>query len=88
MIIGTYKVKIDTDSLSIANDTDIEIVLSKEKAHQFKRNIMAIMDKEESFDAALDFKEDENIEYDLVYSNKDVVNHCFYNLSTGKLFSI
>ena len=84
-IIGTYKVKIDTDSLSIANDTDIEIVLSKEKAHEFKRNIMAIMDKEESFDAALDFKEDENIEYDLVYSNKDVVNHCFYNLSTGAI---
>ena len=54
-IIGTYKVKIDTDSLSIANDTDIEIVLSKEKAHEFKRNIMAIMDKEESFECSTRF---------------------------------
>ena len=30
-IIGTYKIKIDTDSLSTADTTDIEIVLSREK---------------------------------------------------------
>lgn len=40
MVMGTYKIKIDTNSLSTANKTDIKIVLSKDKAIQFKNEIM------------------------------------------------
>lgn len=90
-MIGTYKVKIDTDSLSTANDTDIEIVLSKEKAYEFKKNILGLMNMEKSksidnenkdisCDAELDFMKDDDIEYDLVYSTKDIIKHCLYSL--------
>lgn len=93
-IVGTYKIKIDTDSLSTANDTDIEIVLSKDKAYEFKRNVLELMNSEKSktidnedtvCDTELDFVDDENIEYDLVYSTNDVLKHCFYNLSLGAI---
>ena len=39
-IISTCKVKIDTDSLSTADQTDIEIVLKKNIADEFKRTIL------------------------------------------------
>ena len=45
-IIGTYKIKIDTDSLSTADKTDIEIVLSKAKAYEFKNKIISLMNDE------------------------------------------
>jgi len=42
MLIGTYKVKIDTNSLSTASKTDISIVLGKKEAYEFKQNIIAV----------------------------------------------
>lgn len=93
-IIGTYKVKIDTDSLSTANTTDIEIVLSKKSAYEFKNKVVTLMNNEsnklekKSTSVEIkkdDFLEDENIDYDIVYSVNDVLKHCFYNLSLGKL---
>ena len=95
-MIGTYKVRIDTDSLSTANDTDIEIVLSKENAYEFKRNILELINMEKSKsvwnenkdisrDTKLDFLQDDDIEYDLVYHTKDVIKHCFYNLQIRRI---
>ena len=43
-MIGTYKIKIDTDSLSTANETDMKIILSKKKAQQFKNRVLQLMD--------------------------------------------
>lgn len=93
-IIGTYKIKIDTDSLSTANSTDIEIILSKEHAYDFKNKILALMNNEKIKNLEDDenninvnevdnknYEDDENIEYDIVYSVNDVLKHCFYNLS-------
>lgn len=42
MLIGTYKVKIDTNSLSTASKTDISIILGKKEAYEFKQNIIAV----------------------------------------------
>jgi putative membrane protein len=39
MLMGTYKVKIDTNSLSTAAKTDISIVLGKKEAYEFKQKI-------------------------------------------------
>ena len=93
-IIGTYKIKIDTDSLSTANSTDIEIVLSKNDAYDFKNKVIDIMNSEKLKNVQTDendtnikqvenkvYFDDENIEYDIVYSADDVLKHCFYNVS-------
>ena len=42
-LVGTYKVKIDTASLSTANATDVTIVLKKEKAEAFKAQIAGLL---------------------------------------------
>lgn len=44
-IISTCKVKIDTDSLSTADQTDIEIVLKKNIADEFKRTILEVINQ-------------------------------------------
>lgn len=101
-IIGTYKIKIDTDSLSTANSTDIEIVLSKKNAYDFKNKVISLMNSEKLKNIQVDksnmgdieienesYLEDENIEYDIVYSVNDVLKHCFYNLSIfGFIFNV
>lgn len=43
MIFGTCKVKMDTNSLSTADQTDVKIVLKKTDAEQFRREIMSRM---------------------------------------------
>lgn len=41
MILGTCKVKLDTNSLSTADETDVNIVLKKADAEEFRRFILA-----------------------------------------------
>lgn len=41
MILGTCKVKLDTNSLSTANETDVNIVLKKADAENFRRIVLA-----------------------------------------------
>lgn len=43
MIVGTYKLKLDTSSLSTAETTDVEIVLKKKDANAVKSLIMQMM---------------------------------------------
>lgn len=43
MIVGTQKLKLDTNSLSTANATDVNIVLKKEKAYEMEQLILAMM---------------------------------------------
>lgn len=96
-IIGTYKIKIDTDSLSTADTTDIEIVLSRKDAYEFKYNIEKLMNletieciekqrhklnyNEDSENRQCNYLHDEEIDYDIVFSINDILKHCFYNFS-------
>lgn len=73
-IIGTYKIKIDTDSLSTSEVTDIEIILSKKQAHQFKNRVLQLMDIKKH-----ELKKDES-NY-IKYSFWDILKHCFFNIS-------
>ena len=41
MILGTCKVKLDTNSLSTADQTDVNIVLKKAEAEEFRRFVLA-----------------------------------------------
>lgn len=43
ILMGTYKLKLDTNSLSTANATDVKIVLKKKDAYAVKNLIMAMM---------------------------------------------
>ncbi len=79
-LMGTYKIKIDTDSLSTANKTDIEIVLSKRDAYELKNKIVKLMNNDSSIE-----NDEVELEYDIVYSVVDILKHCFYNLSLLKI---
>lgn len=80
-VIGTYKIKIDTNSSALAKGTDIKIVFSKQKALEFKKEIMSNMGQID--DSIL--SDNENEDFDVVYSTKDIIYHCIY---TANLFSI
>lgn len=43
MLVGTYKLKIDTNSLSTADTTDLEIVLKKKEAKEVKQLILMML---------------------------------------------
>lgn len=54
IIMGTYKLKLDTSSMSTAETTDMEIVLRKEQAYRVKNLIMSmIKEAEEESDTAV-----------------------------------
>lgn len=50
MIIGTSKVKIDTDSYSTAESTDVSIVLKRDKAEMLKQYLIASVNEQPSED--------------------------------------
>ena len=58
MLMGTYKVKMDTNSMSTADATDVKIVLKKEDAKAFQVKILSMIEestenKDESQNGAL-----------------------------------
>ena len=70
-ILGVYKLKIDTDTSSTADETDIVIILKREKAQEVKailegKNINEIINEEDL--------------YDIKYSNKDIVLNSILSL--------
>ncbi len=78
-LVGTYKIKLDTNSRTTANSTDVKIVLSKTKAVYFKEQIMLYMNEQNE-------KTDETQEeYDIFYTVKDIILHCFYTASLASV---
>ena len=74
-IVGTYKIKLDTNSVTTANETDVKIILSKEKAEWFKQQVMQRMNEEYEEVAVIEE------EYDVEYKAKDIIMHCVYTAS-------
>lgn len=48
MLMGTCKVKMDTNSMSTADSTDIQIVLKKQQAEEFRKQILGMIVKNQS----------------------------------------
>jgi len=71
-IVGTYKIKLDTNSATTADQTDVKIILSKEKAEWFKQQVMQRMN-EDTKEVAADTQE-----YDVEYKASDIILHCVY----------
>lgn len=78
-IIGTCKVKIDTNSQSTANETDIKIVLKLSDAKEFRRYILEHLAED---GAAADRQlETESGSFDIQYTPEQVAMHCIYSVS-------
>lgn len=79
MVMGTYKIKIDTNSRTTADKTDIKIILAKDKAIEFKNFVMTQMrgeQKERTQDLrAEDLKAED---YDVKYEIGDLVRHSVF----------
>ncbi len=85
MIMGTYKLKLDIDSLSTADKTDVKIVLKREDAYAMKDLIMTMIKEakgEEAQEEANDFMDDrQESDYDVTYTGKEIVKNCIMNTS-------
>lgn len=82
MLLGTCKVKLDTNSMSTADQTDVKIVLKKADAEQLKGYIMKLMrqckgEKEPVEEAVM--------VWDLEAQTKDIVLHGFLSIN---IFSV
>lgn len=90
LLLGTYRLKLDTDSLSTADSTDVSIVLSAQKAHALKKELLTLMKKDDPADLneiSDPAKSDCTAETSVSYASlKEVLSHCFFNLSTRLLF--
>lgn len=91
MIVGTYKVKLDTSSLSTSEKTDVEIVLKKKDAYAVKNCIIRMMqeinisetdkgsfntDVSNTQESVLPMQEIADNEYDIIYTTKEIIMSC------------
>lgn len=77
MILGTSKVKLDTNSLSTADQTDVKIVLKKAEAEKFRSIVLA---KAEGREVILDeVKEDEDATT-LIGELGDIILHGLFSV--------
>ena len=79
-ILGTCKVKLDTNSLTTANQNDLAIVLKKSHALELKQYLLSIV-SETSKDEPFEIRDTEEMGYDFVASVTDVVKHSLFMLS-------
>lgn len=88
-IMNTYKIKLDTNSKTTADSTDVKIVLSKDKAEWFQRQVMEHMQNVTGEQMVVE--EETVADYDVTYSAKDIIMHCIYTanvISVLLLFGI
>lgn len=78
-IMGTCKVKIDTNSQSTADETDIKIVLKLSDAKEFRSYILEHLAED---GAAADRQLGaESVGFDIQYTPEQVAMHCIYSVS-------
>lgn len=75
MLIGTCKVKLDTNSLSTADQTDVKIVLKKKDAEEFKQKVLC---KIEGTEIVSDLEEEGK--QGLAASMDDIVAHGLFSV--------
>lgn len=77
MIMGTCKIKIDTNSRSTADDTDVKIVLKKADAQAFKKEIMEKMQGAEETKP----EDQEEVTFDIHAQLGDIIRHGIYSIN-------
>lgn len=73
-VFRTYKIKLDTNSLTTANETDVKIVLKKDVAIKLQEKIVRMINNND--EVVLDEQEKYDIEYDF----DKVVKHSILNI--------
>lgn len=76
MLIGTCKVKLDTNSLSTADSTDVKIVLKKAEAEAFRAEVTALLQAHEAVpetDVAVE-------QWDYEASTQDIIMHGLFSI--------
>lgn len=87
-IVGTYRLKLDTDSLSTAMSTDVSIVLSAGKAQDLKKKLLSQM---KGSSQMRDSSQEETTSQEETISGfpqasfREVLFHCFFSISTPLL---
>lgn len=85
MVLGTSKIKLDTNSLSTSDKTDVKIVLKKSDAEAFRKylmNLMAQSEGETEGDADSDIGA---MQYDIVIAQQELIVHGLFSIN---LFSV
>lgn len=88
MIMGTCKIKIDTSSLSTADQTDVKIVLKKADAEAFRRTVAVLLKeaKGEAAEEGLSVVDDHGREtFDVTASTADILRHGFCSITVLSL---
>ncbi|MBS7007992.1 PH domain-containing protein [Anaerostipes sp.] len=85
MILGTCKVKLDTDSLSTADKTDVKIVLKKAEAEKFRLRVMTLMRQAETGGAEAVPEPEAAVQYDIEAGPGDMLVHGLFSMN---LFSV
>ncbi|MBR3772158.1 MAG: PH domain-containing protein, partial [Clostridium sp.] len=83
MLLGTCKVKLDTNSLSTANKTDVVIVLKKQPGEELKKQLVRKMNAVQSgqSESLEEVVQEEEIGYVVESSFKDIFLHGIYSLN-------
>ena len=80
MLLGTCKVKLDTNSMSTSDKTDVKIILKKAEAEQFRLYVMKLMQGQEG-----DFEEEyskEDKEHWVIQTNMgDIFTHGLFSVN-------
>ena len=91
MLLGTCKVKLDTNSLSTADKTDVKIVLKKSEAEKFRRMIMTLLHQAETGetgkvpDPDASYASERTMQYDMEAGLGDMLIHGLFSVN---IFSV
>lgn len=82
MIFGTCKMRLDTDSLSTAESTDVEMILKKKKAEQVKKSILAMKEGVDIQEVEEDMDESG---YDIRYTTGEMLLNGLLSITVAQL---
>lgn len=83
-LVRTCKVKIDTNSLSTADTTDVQILLKKKDAEAFRKRILSLMNQGQEEDAVFETMNQQENKADL----EDMVRHGVYSLNFVSIMTL
>lgn len=89
MLVGTCKVKLDTNSRSTADSTDVKIVLKKKDGEEFRRILSVKLKKDNHEECCMDDQtrqaDDRDEAFDIKADGSDIFVHGLYSIH---LFSV
>lgn len=79
ILVGTCKIKLDTNSLSTADETDVQIVLKKKEAEVFRNAIMRLM--QEDNEKVIQEPAEDEFKWDIKAELPELLTHGLYSIN-------